>query len=85
MSGNDPKLSEMVQDVQEMARVDQEMFRNCQEMVRLWSKMVQSGQGGQGHISKVNENVHSLSHSLSHSVTLITSRASCDAQERKKY
>ena len=31
----------------------------------------------QGHISKVNENAHSLSDS----VTLITSRASCDAKK----
>ena len=31
----------------------------------------------QGHISKVNENAHSLSDS----VTLITSRATCDAKK----
>ena len=35
----------------------------------------------QGHISKVNENVHSVTQSLTHSVTLITSRASSDAKK----
>ena len=39
----------------------------------------------QGHISKVNDNVHSVTHSLTHSVTLITSRASCDAKKKKTF
>ena len=34
----------------------------------------------QGHISKVNANAHSVSNSVTQSVTLITSRASCDAK-----
>ena len=39
----------------------------------------------QGHISKFNENVHSVTQSLTHSVTLITSIASCDAKKNEGY
>ena len=35
----------------------------------------------QGYISKVNANAHSVTQLLSYSVTLITSRASCDAKK----